>query len=62
MNTILLLKEDAEPTDSISFKLRPLTRHEDDATRGCTCDRWGHRCLGCVEPKSEARTMRQIFR
>jgi hypothetical protein len=38
--TNLLLKENAEPTDSISIKLRPLTKHEDDARPGCTCDRW----------------------
>jgi len=61
MNTILLLKENAEPTDSISFKMRPLTKHEDDATPGCTCDRWGHPCADCVEPKPQARTTRQNF-
>jgi hypothetical protein len=62
MNTILLLKENAEPTDSISFKLRPVTRQEGDATPGCTCDRWGHPCASRVEGKPQTRTTRpKIF-
>jgi len=61
MNTILLLKENAEPIDSISLKLRRLSRHEDDAKPGCTCDRWGHPCADCVELKPQARTTRRKF-
>jgi hypothetical protein len=61
MNTILLLKENTQPTDSISFKSRPLTRHEDAAVPGCTCDRWGHPCPGCVESKPKTRTTLRKF-
>lgn len=60
-NTILLLKENAEPTDWISFKLRSLTRLEGDATPGCTCDRWGHPRSDRVDIKPQARTRRPRF-
>ena len=51
MKTILLLKENTEPTEPISSKLWRLRGHKADATPGRTCDRWGHPCPDCVEQK-----------
>jgi hypothetical protein len=61
MNTILLLEEKTEPADRVSRDLLPLTRHADNATAGSTCDRWGHPCLDCAEPKPQARTTLRKF-
>ena len=54
MNTIPLLKENTDPTHTISSKLRHVTIHEGEATPGCTCDRWGHPCPDCCERKPHA--------
>ncbi len=61
MNTTLVLEEKTEPADRVPRDLLRRRINEDDATPGCTCDRWGHPCPGCVEPKPQARTTRRTF-
>jgi len=61
LKTILLLKENTEPTEPISSGLWRLPLREADATPGCTCDRWGHPCADCVESKPQARNTRRKF-
>src|SRR5438105_6825751 len=46
MNTILLLKEKAEPADRVSHDLKQSARDGDNSTPGRTCDRWGHPMSG----------------
>ena len=58
---ILLLNQNTEPSDPISSKLRRLTIHDDAATPGCTCDRWGHPCDDCVELQPQTPTTRRNF-
>ena len=61
MNTILFLEEKSESADRVSRALQSPTRHEGDATPGCTCDRWGHPRPDCVEPKPQPRTTLRQF-
>ena len=61
MNTILLLKQKTEPTDLVPRDPLRFATRADDATPGCTCDRWGHPCDDCVELKPQAPTTRRNF-
>lgn len=61
MNTILLLDEKTKPADRVSRELVRTTRRASEAIPGCTCDRWGHPCPDCVEPKLRPRTTRPKF-
>jgi len=61
MSTILLLEEKTKPADRVARDLVHPTRYAGDATLGCTCDRWGHPCLDCAEPKPQARTTLRKF-
>ena len=62
MNAILLLKEKAEPTDRVSHDLKQPTRDDDDATPGCTCDRWGHPCAVVLRSNRRREPYAQNFR
>ena len=61
MNTILLLEEKTKPAERVRRDPLRAMSYEDEATPGCTCDRWGHPCAGCVEVKPQARTTRPKF-
>jgi hypothetical protein len=61
MSTILLLEEKTKPADRVARDLVHPARHAGNATPGCTCDRWGHPCPDCVEPRPQARTTLRKF-
>jgi hypothetical protein len=51
MTAILLLEEKSEAVKQIDWPR--MLRQPDDATPGCTCDRWGHPCLSRVQCESQ---------
>jgi hypothetical protein len=56
MQATLLLTNEAE-TARLMLKEVTFSLCDIEARAGCTCDRWGHPCSGCVDrkivPKSE---------
>ena len=52
MKPTLLLSDEAETTrlmlKDVTFDELPV--RDIEAHVGCNCDRWGHPCLGCVNP------------
>ena len=62
MKTILLLHDETtRPThvlqDAVTIKV-PF--RETKAVAGCNCDRWGHPCPGCVEPRIQPKAQGPI--
>ena len=55
MKNTLLITNEAETTrlmlKDVAFAESPVRNTK--AHAGCKCDRWGHPCSGCVEPKAK---------
>ena len=53
MKPTLLLNEKPETArlllNEVAFA--GVTVRESEARPGCSCDRWGHPCAGCLDPK-----------
>ena len=62
MKTILSLHDETtEPTKLLHNTVRAaLQFRETKAVAGCNCDRWGHPCPGCHEPKVQPDAGRVI--
>ena len=51
MKTILLLRDEATQPKQLVRNALPakVPVRETEPVAGCSCDRWGHPCPGCVE-------------
>jgi len=57
MKTILLLNDEARPAKLMLQTIRrtEVIVRETEAVAGCNCDRWGHPCPACKEPKVQPK-------
>jgi len=57
MKTTLLLNDEARPAKLMLQNIAPtkVILRETEVVAGCNCDRWGHPCLGCEEPKVQPK-------
>jgi hypothetical protein len=57
MKTILLLPDEAAPPTQLlqDVVAAKMPFRETETVPGCNCDRWGHPCPSCVEPKSQTQ-------
>jgi hypothetical protein len=62
MKTTLLLNDETKPTKLALQDLAPtkFILRETEAVAGCNCDRWGHPCAGCNDPKAQPKAQFSI--
>jgi hypothetical protein len=58
MKKTLLLNDEGAPAKLMLHDNAPakVILREPEAVAGCTCDRWGHPCLGCDDSKVQPKT------
>ena len=59
--TVIPLIEDTKSQTKLMLQNPPCTKEfvrETDIVAGCTCDRWGHPCEGCVDHRIRIKTAR----
>jgi hypothetical protein len=62
MKTTLLLNDESRRATLMlqNIALAKVTLRETEAVAGCNCDRWGHPCPRCDEPKVQPKAQFSI--